>query len=136
MKKLMIASLLTLTLGIASNASANYTVTRPIDSFLGNWLDHSYTIQDNWSTCWESFGGGCDCAGQSACYWYEHGSGGSCTDAFFHQWTYGSNGVCHQATNNNAYYMPGNDQGTVSMSTRGMSISIGMFGKWGSPDNC
>jgi hypothetical protein len=136
MKRLMVASLLTLTLGLASNASANYTVTRPIDSFLGNWLDHSYTVQDNWSSCWESFGGGCDCAGSSSCYWYEHGSGGSCTDSYFSQWTYGSNGVCHQATNNNAYYMPGNDQGTVSMSTRGMSISIGMFGKWGSPDNC
>ena len=136
MKKIMIASLLTLALGFASNASANYTVSRPIDNFIGNYLDHSYTTTDSWS-CVEKFGGSCDCASAgSACVWRQHGSGGNCTDAYFAQWTYGSNGVCHQATNNNAYYMPGNDQGTIGMAVRGMSISIGMFGKWGSPDNC
>jgi len=134
MKKLLAAMILTL--GLMTTASANYTVARPIDSFLGNFLDHTYTVQDDFVSCWEHFGGSCDCAGQSACFWYEHGFGGSCTDGFFSQWTYGLNGVCHQATNNNAFYMPGNDQGTVSLGIRGMSFSIGMFGKWGAPDNC
>src|SRR3954470_8223728 len=119
---------LLLTLGLATAADAKYTVSRPIDNVLGTVLDHSYTTEDSWS-CVEKFGGSCDCAGQSACYWRQHGSGGNCTDAYFAQWTYGSNGGCHQATNNNAYYMPGNDQGTIGMATRGMSISIGMFGK-------
>lgn len=127
---------LLLTLGLTTAADAKYTVSRPIDNVLGTVLDHSYTTEENWS-CVEQFGGSCDCAGQSACYVRQHAPGtNSCYDSnFFYRWTYLSQGVCHQATNNNAYYM-GGPGGITSSSIRGMGISTGMFGNWGTDGGC
>ena len=118
-------------------ADARQTISRPIDNFLGNWLDHTYTGWANNVDCYESFGGGCDCAGSSSCYAYQNGdTAGSCSESYFDaNWTYGSNGVCHQATNNVAWYW-GGPGGITSPNIRGMGISTGMFGNWGSPDNC
>ncbi|HEY7956188.1 MAG TPA: hypothetical protein VII38_12890, partial [Polyangia bacterium] len=126
----------TFTLLIAAPADAGYTVSRPIDNFLGNWLDHTYTTFENWS-CVESFGGGCDCGGQSPCVWWEHAStNGTCTNSWFSaHWSYGVQGVCHQATNNQAYYM-GGPGGITNSSIRGMGLSIGMFGNWGTDGGC
>jgi hypothetical protein len=137
MRMTIAAALIAMSMMVGGNADAKYTVSRPIDNFLGNWLDHTYTIEDDWASCVEQFGGGCDCAGSTSCYWWQNGAGTSaCYDSnFFYRWTYGSQGVCHQATNNNAYYM-GGPGGITSSSIRGMGISTGMFGNWGTDGGC
>ena len=111
-------------------------MSRPIDNLLGNVLDHTYTTYSNWS-CIESFGGGCDCAGQSPCQWWQSATANTsaCPGSWFNRWTYGVQGVCHQATNNEAYYM-GGPGGIVSSSVRGMGFSTGMYGKWGTDGGC
>jgi len=136
MTKYLLALLVTL--GLASTADAKYTISRPIDNVLGTVLDHSYTPEDNQGVCVEKFGGTCDCAGQSACYWRQHAAGsGSCYDSnFFYRWTYLSQGVCHQATNNNAYYMGGPSPGYMGSAVRGMGTSVATFGYWGTDGGC
>jgi hypothetical protein len=129
------AALLATGLMLSSSADAKYTVSRPIDSFAGTWLDHTYTTEDNWA-CVEQFGGSCDCANQNPCVWWQHAAGtNNCYDSWFSRWTYGVQGVCHQATNNNAYYM-GGPGGIMSSSVRGMGVSTGMFGNWGTDGGC
>lgn len=90
-------------------------------------------MYDNWS-CLEQFGGGCDCAGQSACYWYTHGGGaGGCTDGHFSGWRYAVDGVCHQSANQVARHHNG---GIMGYSVRGMSWSVGIWGNYGSGSLC
>jgi hypothetical protein len=126
-----------LMLGLVSTADAKYTIGRPIDNVLGTVLDHSYTTEDNQGQCVENFGGSCDCAGQSACYWYQHAAGnGNCYNSFFSRWTYLKQGVCHQATNNNAYYMGGPSPGYMGSGVRGMGTSVATFGYWGTDGGC
>jgi hypothetical protein len=117
---------------VSGSAEAKYTVGRPIDNALGTTLDHTYTTEEDWS-CVEMFGGSCDCAGQSACYYYQHAAGGSkCYQSFFSSnWTYLIQGVCHQATNNNAYSMGGPSPGYMGSQIRGMGTSVATFGYWG-----
>jgi len=136
MTKYLLALLVTL--GLASTANAKYTVSRPIDNVLGTVLDHSYTTEENWS-CVEKFGGTCDCAGYTTnCVWRQHAPGnGNCYDSnFFYKWTYLSQGVCHQATNNNAYYMGGPSPGYMGSGVRGMGTSVATFGYWGTDGGC
>ena len=94
----------------ASAHGAIVTVSRPIDNFLGHWLDHTYATNQDWQ-CIATFGGGCDCGSQGRCLWHEWGNQcGSDDDAracgrwINAHWVYGVQGVCHQGTNNSAWY--------------------------------
>jgi hypothetical protein len=130
---------------VSAPASADYTVYRPIDVCLFSWCaqtsyTHTYTTHDDWS-CIEQFGGGCDCNGSSQCYWSDHGNAGSsCPNTWFSgHWSYAIQGVCHQATNNEAWYINGGsgemwagDNGYVG----GWGLSTGVFGYWGTDGGC
>jgi hypothetical protein len=146
MKKLAAAAVALLLISVNVAASEyDQTQRRPIDSFLGNWLDHTYSYKyctsgtcspDSTWSCGESFGGGCDCAGNSDCTqlnagWEAYGTlwGYQCA-SWLSGRSYGSWGVCHQATANMNWYVLGN-QGNVT-SVRGWGISSGMFGTYGS----
>jgi hypothetical protein len=140
MKRLLTVAFVTLTLVSATSFAEIGTIRRPIDNFIGNWLDHTYTVNDSSFACYESFGGGCDCAGNSDCTWL--GWGNSCgSDAnattcgnwISGNWTYGSQGVCHQASANENWYATCADLSTAwgGKTVRGLSISNGMFGTWG-----
>jgi hypothetical protein len=134
MKTALASCLLVAIVLCAAPAPAAYTVSRPVDNLWGVLFDHSYTANDDWS-CVESFAGECSCAGQNPCVWWQHGApGDSCTSAWFNaHWIYGIEGVCHQATNNNAWYM-GSD--VVSWSLRGMGWSTALWGNYGTDGGC
>jgi len=115
-------------------SEAAYTISRPVENFGGILFDHSYTVNDDWS-CYEVFGGDCSCDNQSPCVWWQHGTpGNNCGKSWFDQnWIYAVQGVCHQATNNNAWYM-GSE--VVSWNVRGMGWSTGIWGNYGTDGGC
>jgi hypothetical protein len=143
MKKMLIAA--ALVLGLSATAKADYTMYRPIDACLWSFchstpLSHTYTMYDSWA-CIEQFGGGCDCNGHSDCYYSEHGNAGTaCPNSWFNHWTYAINGVCHNATNNEAWYINGGNPGVMRSGQAGyvggFGFSVGAFGNWGTDGGC
>ena len=87
---------------------------------------------------YENFGGGCDCAGSSSCYAYQNGTSGRQLQRVVlrRQLDLRLQRRVPPATNNVAWYWGELPGGIMSPNVRGMGISTGMFGNWGSPDNC
>lgn len=144
MRKLMVGAVFAFSLLLAGGSQAEQTgaVRRPIDNALGTFLDHTYSLY-NGATWWclESFGGGCDCAGQSDCTWAGYNGSGwknadratatTCASWISGNWTYLVQGVCHQATANENWYIQGTDLSGASPGVRGLSVSNANFGTWG-----
>jgi hypothetical protein len=121
--------------GAPSAAYGGYTVSRAAGGTAGRYVDHTYTTTDD-GGCWEGFGGECSCESGPACRtWQEAPVPRQCPGHWFYRWTYGVHGVCHQATNNEAFYM-GAPDGIVDVRVRGMGLSTALFGYWGTDGGC
>jgi len=153
MKRLLPLFALVTLVSTASGSEYDETHRRPIDYILLNQIaDHTYTLKwctggtctpdSSWS-CGESFGGGCDCASYSTSGSYPQNcsidDGG--WEAYGQLWgyqcaswlggrSYGSWGVCHQATANMTWYVK-NSAGNLPNDVRGWGASVAAFGTWG-----